>query len=302
MIFEILTFFVPIIVSAIFTFVGIKISERLNFFDFPGKAKVHKKPIPYLGGLGILAGVFAGLLTTTFYFNFFVMPIFIASGLTFIFGLGDDLKLIKQVWAKIISTLAIALLAVFLLQQQFNFNFLIAITTILWLFFIIHSENLLDGLDGLSAGTTAIKALAFSAFGFLLQNNALLFFGLILAGACIGFLFFNFFPAKIFMGSSGSWQLGILNGIISIIFLQSQNFQIQPIISIILINSILFFDVFTTIVRRIIGKKSVFLGDIQHFYNVLSERFGHKRTVIFLYSIQSILSIISIVLLVIFLR
>lgn len=295
MISAIIAFLFSIIASAIFTFVGLKAAARFNFFDFPGKAKIHKKPIPYLGGLGIFAGTICGVLAAKFSSNFHIVPIFIAGILAFFFGLADDLKLVTKVWAKTLLTLVIAVAVTFGFQQQFNFNFLIAIAAIFWIFFTINAENLLDGLDGLSAGTTAIKALGFAVLGFLLQNNFLIFFGLILAGSCIGFLFFNFNPAKIFMGSSGSWQLGIFNGIISIIFMQSQNFSIQSIFTIFLANSILFFDVFTTIFRRIAAKKSVFLGDTMHFYNILSGKFGHKRTVLLLCSIQSILSTISII-------
>jgi UDP-GlcNAc:undecaprenyl-phosphate GlcNAc-1-phosphate transferase len=155
--------------------------------------------------------------------------------------------------------------------------------TMLWIVGVMNAINLIDGLDGLAGGIAFIASLTLGLTSLLLGNNetALLFF--MLSGVIFGFLRYNFNPAKLFMGDSGSYFLGFNLALLSISGVWNANSVLVFTIPFIVLG-IPFYDVITSIVRRVKNKKPIFAPDGQHIHHRLIARgFTHKQTVIVIY-------------------
>ena len=216
---------------------------RINVIDMPNIRKQHKNIIVRLGGLGIYFGFLTGifvLLIIRFFFSkeFFelnqLIPIFLGSGCLFLLGISDDFKQ-KNPYLKLILQITIASLMyannVKLNVIDFPFSNLdisfinfqelfIYLFTIFWIVGITNSINWLDGLDGLAAGISVIISLGLSINFIYFEQFDLAFILIAFSGATIGFLRFNFYPAKILMGDGGSYFLG---GLLSIVSLKGIN-------------------------------------------------------------------------------
>ena len=286
----------------------IKIAKTKRLFDFPEERKIHIKPIPSLGGVGI----FAGLIITILYFfpvlnsQVELYYIILAFLTIFFFGVIDDLvgmSAQKKLFGQIVVTVLLTVKGNLLITNMHGFMFLGEISgatskllTIFSMIVIINAFNLIDGIDGLAATISIITATAFSIF-FCLNNEifySLLGFSFI--GATLAFLIFNFAPAKIFMGDTGSLLSGTVNAILAIHFIDAANsfttFQIPatPAIAFgILIMPLL--DTLRVFFIRIIHGRSPFYPDRNHLHHILLDRGLGHRTVTLLISTIAILFI-----------
>ncbi len=283
----------------------IKIANQKKLFDFPEHRKIHKKPIPSLGGVGI----FAGLVITLLYFfpilnsqiEFYY--ILLAFLIIFFFGVIDDLiglSAQKKLFGQIIVTLLLTIKGNLLITDMHGFLFLREIggapsklLTIFSMIVIINAFNLIDGIDGLAATISIITATAFSIF-FVINNE--IFYSLLgftFAAATFAFLIFNFSPAKIFMGDTGSLLCGVVNSILAIHFIESassfKTFVIpsSPAIAFgILIMPLL--DTLRVFFIRIVHGRSPFYPDRNHLHHILLDRGLGHRTVTLLICIMAI--------------
>jgi len=187
---------------------------RFGIVDRPdGRLKTHREPVPYLGGLALYLS-FLLALAVTFTFSEQVLGILLAASIVVILGLVDDLGQLGP-WTKLGGQLVAI---VVLIKSGIHIKLILLPTpvaivlSVIWLLAVINAFNLIDIMDGLSAGTAMIAALILLAVAELNGGSAsgTLLAGL--AGSCFGFLRYNFAPARIYMGDTGSMFLGLLLG------------------------------------------------------------------------------------------
>ncbi len=274
-------------------------AQQKKLYDLPDQRKTHRQPVPSLGGIGIFVGMIISLLLVNNFiatipeFQYYIASFFIL----FIFGVLDDIfilsalkKLTGQLLAAGILTLKghvlITNLHGFLDVKELSpgFSYLITFFTIL---LIINSFNLIDGIDGLAATIGVITCFVFSIFLYLKNDvaNALLAFTLL--GALLAFLIFNFHPAKIFMGDSGSTLIGLVCAVLFIRF--SENPELinnsQPSYLAIGFGVLLLplMDVLRVFCIRLSKGFSPFAPDRNHLHHMLLNKgFSHIEVTIIL--------------------
>jgi len=280
-----------------------KIAFHVGAIDVPNKRKVHNKPMPRLGGLGIYFGfllgyMFFGEQTTQ------MNSILIGSFILVITGIIDDIKPLSAKH-KLIGQVIAALIVVFygrILIEDFNFFGLKMYftwssypLTILLILGLVNCMNLIDGLDGLAGGISSIFFLTIGIIAVLQGRVGLtVTITFIMLGSSLGFLVHNFNPAKIFMGDSGSMFLGFIISIITILGFKSIITSSIIIPLCILVVPIL--DTMCAIIRRKLKGESIGTPDKSHFHHQLLRRnFGVKGTVLFIYLITTLFSTTSII-------
>lgn len=224
------TFFLPMLLMVICTPLIISISHRLDLADHPNQRKIHTHYISRFGGVGVFFSIctslfFAFFLNQAHWEKNFWLPLIFGSVLAFVIGFWDDLKNIpaKQ---KLLFQIVLAFVAYFtgfrINQIQFgfehpiHFGHLTLPVTIFWIVMVMNAFNMIDGLDGLAGGIAFFVFLTISLLGFINGNANVMIMSMICAGACFGFLLFNYHPAKIFMGDGGSMMLGYILATLSI--------------------------------------------------------------------------------------
>lgn len=316
----VLTFIVSLAVSmAIYPMV-----RRLAFFSnaisIPTKERhIHNKPIPLLGGLSIIAGFLIAILL-----NYLLNKSFVAdrellgliSGILIIviMGMFDDIIELKPLYKVIFQVIAAVtailisgsriefftnpntLTSVILLNPIFSF-----VITIFWIVALTNAFNLVDGLDGLAAGTGAICALTLFIVSLIRPDAELLgsyaaIITIALAGACLGFLPFNFNPAKIFMGESGSAFIGFTLAIVSMQGTLKSYTALSIFIPVVAFGLPLL-DAMLAFFRRAIKGKPFYYGDRQHIHHKLTDDLGfsQRTTVLILYAASIILGVMSVI-------
>jgi len=280
-----------------------KIAFHVGALDIPNKRKVHKTPMPRLGGLGIYLGFLLGYMIfgeqTTM-----MNSILIGSFLLLITGIIDDIKPLKAKY-KLIGQILAVLIVVFygnlLLTDisffgfNMDFKLLSYPITILFMLGCINCMNLIDGLDGLAGGISSIFFLTIGIIAYLQGRTGLtVVLTFIMLGSTLGFLAHNFNPAKIFMGDSGSMFLGFIISIITLLGFKSIITSSIIIPLCILIVPIL--DTLCAILRRKLKGESISTPDKSHFHHQLLRRnFGVKGTVLIIYLITALFSLASII-------
>ncbi len=256
---------------------------KCRCLDVPdGKRKLHAAPVPYFGGLAILAGfsvaflLFSYMLTGTLPGELLVM--FIGGAVICLVGLIDDMYGMRPMVKFFCQILVSAFTAHFgfaieyitLFGHTIRFGVFAELVTVVWLLVIINAVNLIDGLDGLAAGISALEAFALLITAILMGNPVCAVAAAALCGAALGFLPFNFGKATIFMGDAGSMFIGYILACISV----SGLFKAQALFSIIvpaMIFALPMIDTVTSFFRRVIHGQSPFAADRKHLHHVLLE-------------------------------
>ncbi|MDY6843642.1 MAG: MraY family glycosyltransferase, partial [Thermodesulfobacteriota bacterium] len=244
-------------------------------------------------------------LYTSFFLNPKLMWFVIALVIMFITGLIDDIIHIgfKR---KLIGLLLAICIVVFIGEIQLKslgnllafgnirLGVLTIPFTIIAIFGVTNAINLIDGLDGLASGIGIIALSAFTFFAFLGGNYSLVIVSLALIGSLIGFLIYNFYPASIFMGDSGSLFLGFCLSIIAIILTQNSHQVTQPIIPVTIL-ALPIFDTLWVMGKRILCKENPFIADKNHIHhNLLKLGLSHKQTVYLLWGLTGFLSLFAV--------
>ncbi len=311
--FVIFAFIVALIISYATTPLTIRLAHKIGALDVPKDSRrMHKKPTPRIGGIAIVYG----FLISVFCFSNFAISgeinksligILIGSVIIAVLGFLDDLKpksailkfLIQIIAASIPVFLGVRVIAI---SNPFT-DLMMKIPdwisyggSILWIVGVTNAVNLIDGLDGLAAGVSSIAAVALLSILFMQHNiNAtMLIVTAALAGACFGFLPFNFNPAKTFMGDVGATFLGFILGCVSIQgpFKTYVSFAIP-----FLIIGLPIFDTLFAIIRRLLKGQGIMTPDRGHMHHKLIDMgFSHRTTVIILYALSIVLAVSAIVL------
>lgn len=292
---------------------------RKRFFDFIDERKQDRNPIPRIGGLSIVLGLLFSISFLGFYkdLNLGIGNISILLTLSvgfFLIGFLDDLlnispwpRLIIQVFLSAIAwfqNIRIESLDLSYLNIGIEFfvlpHFLSFIFTIFWIVGLTNAINWIDGLDGLATGITLIGLIGLLIINFKLKQFDTFFILFPIAGSCLSFLKFNFYPAKILMGDGGSYLLGFLLAFVSIIsttrytFGTSETFATAIYIPIILFL-VPIFDMFAVIVKRIFSGRSPFYPDSEHLHHVLMAKgLSHRNTVLLIYLMSVFMASISV--------
>ncbi len=296
---------VTFVVSLFLIPIAKKVANHVGAIDIPNARKIHKKPMPRLGGLAIYGAfligyILYGSITTQ------MISILIGSFIIFLVGVFDDIKPIRARYKFLVQIIA-ALIVVIYGQVYFNeitflginLKFNLLISYFLSTFFIVaisNAINLIDGLDGLAGGISSIYFLTIAIIAFVLNKMGGLdvILSLIMLGGTLGFLVNNFPPAKIFMGDSGSLFLGFMISVIALL-----GFKVATLTSLVIPITILaipIFDTILAILRRILKGENIGTPDKEHFHHqLLKLKFSPKISIIIIYLINLIFSAISII-------
>lgn len=302
-------YIIPFLAAFILTFIQmpftIKIAKKKGFLDVPkDERRVHKKPIPVGGGIAMVISV-SILMVYFLPINKNLILTLIASLIIAISGLYDDkeglspkLKFIFQILAAVI--LIIGGMKIEFFTNPFDshdalliLNILSIPVTIFWVCGITNTINLIDGLDGLASGVSMICAISMFFITYKMGRYDVSLICALVAGACLGFLPFNFNPAKIFMGDTGALYLGFMLSYISISGFLKQA-AILMIFVPVLILGVPVFDTAFAMVRRKLSGKSMVEADKGHLHHrLLKMGLNQRQTVVILYSISAIFGVLA---------
>jgi UDP-GlcNAc:undecaprenyl-phosphate/decaprenyl-phosphate GlcNAc-1-phosphate transferase len=278
---------------------------------------IHSQPLPRLGGVAIFAAFLisvAIVLLLGWHWPAIaaLLPIhsllaILAPGvLIFALGLWDDLRPLSP-WVKF-AVQAIAACLLFggglrvghipLLFGHHQFSWIIGLPlTILWVLAVTNAFNLIDGLDGLAAGSALFSTLVVFVVSLLTETHLISLLTLALAGAILGLLRFNFNPATIFLGDCGSLFIGFILSAVAL-----EGAQKAPTIVAVAIPVVSFglpiLETALSVLRRFIAGKPLFTADREHIHHKLLERgFTHRQVVIVLYAVSALFGLLSLFLL-----
>ncbi|MDD4200417.1 MAG: MraY family glycosyltransferase [Eubacteriales bacterium] len=299
----------PLIVAAIvataFTPLSIWLAPKLGAMDIPlDKRRVHNKPMPRFGGMAIYLGMMASL--ALFAMNDRgIIPAMVGCTLIFILGAIDDVKGMKPLVKFSGQTVCAIVVYSMGLRIQFITNYFgegnmafgqvaCFTVTVIWLVAITNAINLMDGLDGLAAGISGISALCIGYVSYINGQYIPTIGMMAVAGACIGFLPFNFHPAKTFMGDSGAQMLGFIIAALSVLgTVKSATLVIVVIPALVL--GLPIFDTLMAIIRRTIRRQSIGTADKEHLHHrIMKAGFGQRRSVLLMYSVSGIMGIVAV--------
>ena len=310
--FIVFSFVVALIVTYAATPLSIKLAFKIGALDIPkDNRRMHKKPIPRIGGIAIVYGFFISVCCFSSFMvdgtlNTPLLGILIGAFIISVLGFLDDLKP-KPALVKFIIQIAAAAIPVLMgvrvvaVANPIN-NLLVRIPewisiggSILFIVGVTNAVNLIDGLDGLAAGVSTIAAVALLSI-LIMQHNTnatMLILAAALAGACFGFLPFNFNPAKTFMGDTGATFLGFILACISI----QGPFKTYVAFALpFIILGLPIFDTLFAIIRRLLKGQGIMTPDRGHLHHRLIDMgFSQRSAVIILYGLSAILAISAIV-------
>jgi UDP-GlcNAc:undecaprenyl-phosphate GlcNAc-1-phosphate transferase len=319
----IVLFVIAFLISVLLTPLMIPLAFMFKIVDKPGERKIHKKVMPRLGGLAILCAfilplLFASiliLLTVTGFVEKEMLPhlalvhlpgmlsvlprllYFLLGGAAiFIIGLVDDMKNLAPGKKLVLEAIVISIVVVTGLKFSIfpRLNLLASILTIIWILAITNSFNLLDNLDGLSCGVALISSLIFLSIAISNQQYFVATLLVIFAGTILGFLPYNFYPAKIFMGDGGSLFIGYIMGGLTVLstFYHEGQPTLLSLFMPVLILAVPLYDTGSVLFIRLREGRSLWKGDKSHFsHRLISLGMSERMTCLFIYLVTFSLGI-----------
>ncbi|MDL5040046.1 glycosyltransferase family 4 protein [Heyndrickxia coagulans] len=293
-----LTLFICFMLTILLTPLIKKLAIRIGAVDKPNQRKVHMKVMPRLGGLAIFISFIAGVLLLQ-PDSPHSLPILLGSLIIVLTGIIDDIRELSP-RVKLMGQLAAALVVVLSgihvefinlpFGGQLEFGIFSIPLTILWIVGVTNAINLIDGLDGLAAGVSSIALLTISGMAIIMGDVYVTVLGLILMASTIAFLFYNFYPAKIFMGDTGALFLGYMISVLSLLGFKNVTFISLIIPALIL--GVPISDTFFAIIRRLVHKQPLSAPDKSHLHHCLLRLgFSHRQVVLIIYAIAAMFSL-----------
>ncbi|SHF76633.1 glycosyltransferase family 4 protein [Ornithinibacillus halophilus] len=297
-----IAFLISLLSTWLLTYPIKKLSVKFGVVDFPNYRKIHTKVTPRLGGLAIFLGALIG--------SFYLQPshehlpeIFFGAVTILITGILDDkynirpvIKLTGQIIAAsflisgglIIEQITLPIIGVVPL------GFLSVLITVLWIVGITNAINLIDGLDGLATGVSTIALTSLLIMAIIDSQLLVAYLCIVLIGSNLGFLYHNFYPAKIYMGDTGSNFLGFMIAVVSILGL-FKNVAIFSFVLPVIVLAVPIFDTMFSIIRRLIKRENIMMADKKHIhYQIFSAGFSHRKTVLVLYAISAVFGALAV--------
>jgi UDP-GlcNAc:undecaprenyl-phosphate/decaprenyl-phosphate GlcNAc-1-phosphate transferase len=305
----------------------VRLAHHQKWVATPDERRMHPVPTPDVGGIGMFIGILAGIVGASLMSDFDalfedsteIIGVVVACSITFALGLLDDIRDISppaKVTGLVVAAISLVWFGVTMFQFRLPFLDVFVLSddwvplfTVLWLLGMTQAVNLIDGLDGLAAGIVAIGAGSFfiysqdlTAGNLLPQPNIGPLVAMIAVGVCVGFLPFNFNPARIFMGDSGALLLGLLMAVATSVVggradpdTQSANgqtyFFLAPIFISLLVLAVPIVDVIFAVIRRTASGRSFAEADMGHLHHRLIQ-LGHgpRRAVVILWGWAALFS------------
>ena len=302
------------VLSAFLTSLARKISHRIGMLDEPGERKIHTEPMPLLGGVAVFTAFSAAILITSllgvllagrvewllpFVVGFVrrkeeLLGVLGGGFLMLALGMIDDrrdlsppAKLAGQIVIGTITAVAGVRLKLFIPNVWFA-----GVITVLWIVTVTNAANFFDNMDGLCAGMGLIAAVSFGAVAGFNEQYLVCGLALAFAGALLGFLFFNFYPAKIFLGDSGSHFVGYMLAVLGILptFYKAGEPTPLPVLIPLLVLALPLFDAAAVVLIRLRNGQPIYRGDTNHLSHRLAG-LGISQTavVVILYLLQLVL-------------
>ncbi len=308
-------FVIAAVVCAALTPLVRRLAFRMGAVSVPGGRHVHKRTIPRLGGIAICLAFFAPMVGLLFVQSSSVamvfraqsvraIGLFVGGGALCLLGVLDDTRRVRALY-KLYAHLAVAVLAfacgfrIDVIRLPIFGDLSMGIfslpVTVLWIVGIINAINLIDGLDGLAGGVVFFAALTNFIVAYL---SGSIMVALIMAstlGAVLGFLCYNFNPARIFMGDSGSYFLGFILATTSLLgSMQPASTAVSLLVPILALG-VPIFDTLFAMVRRFLERRPIFSPDRGHLHHrLLDMGITHRRAVLILYGISVIFTMAAI--------
>ncbi|MFZ5799812.1 MAG: glycosyltransferase family 4 protein [Candidatus Omnitrophota bacterium] len=280
----------------------IRFAYRFNLLDRPRGRKIHTRAVPTLGGIVIYLAFTLGLMLAfkmnpAFRQEFasYLVSLLIGSVAILVLGaLHDtvDIQPVAKLMGQIIAALIIFIHGIRIevitnpfggilyLPQEISL-----LLTVAWMVAVMNAINLIDGLDGLAGGITVIGSTALLCIAFLKHDISSMFITIALIGSILGFLRYNFHPAKVFMGDTGSMFLGFILGVISIQGINKMATTVALLVPITAMG-IPIYDTFLAIIRRLVTHKNMLHPDRKHLhYRLLGMGINQRKVVLFLYAV-----------------
>lgn len=299
-----LPFLISFVISLALTPVVIKVGPKLGFLDIPkDNRRMHKRPMPIAGGIAIYIAATVAILVFI-PLNKNILSLIIGSTIILISGLLDDKYSISPK-AKIAFQLAAGLMIALSGSQIEFFTNIISTKEVVWLKYlsipvtlfwicgITNTVNLIDGLDGLAAGVSLISAVSLMCIALKMNHVAVAIIAAAVGGSCLGFLPYNFNPAKIFMGDTGALYLGFMLSYISIQGVMKYATTLMIFVPV-LVLGVPVFDTAFAMIRRYVSGKKIFDADKGHLHHrLLALGLTQRQTVLILYAISLIFGILA---------
>ncbi|MFD0957893.1 glycosyltransferase family 4 protein [Paenibacillus chungangensis] len=307
-------FVAALILALVMTPLIKKLAFKVGAIDKPNHRKVHTRVMPRLGGLAIyIAFVGAFLILQPFIPEGLLRPwdidminaLLVGGTIIIILGALDD-RFELSAKVKFLGQLLAACVVVFGFDIHINLvnvpfgetmqpiaEWIGIPLTLLWIVGVTNAINLIDGLDGLAAGVSGIAIATIAVMAAFMGYQPVILLSTLLLGGIIGFLVFNFHPAKIFMGDSGSLFLGFSLATLSM--LGFKQVTIVSFVTPLLIIGVPLSDTFFAIVRRWVNKKPLFAPDKEHLHHRLQDLgFSHRRTVLIIWGVAAMFGVLAI--------
>lgn len=292
------------LVSAVLTFVVMKVSRAKGFVAVQREDRHHKGSIALGGGIGIFATIFGVLLAGLIVVKFFIQSgrmcglsdemliyadgfggkaneLFVLLGamaVLFVVGLVDDIKHLGPVFKLVVQFVVVFCAAFFgdiRVELFIESVFVTSLMSAVWIVVIVNAFNFLDNMDGLSCGIAVICSVILSVAAVRSGQVFVSGFGVLVIGALLGFLVFNFWPAKIFMGDAGSFVVGFCVAAMTLkttYYHQANSGGIYAVFMPLIVMAVPLYDAASVVILRIKQGKSPFVGDTQHFSHRMRRR------------------------------
>lgn len=295
--------FIALITTFFITFPLKKLAWKWQILDHPEKRKLHQHITPRMGGLAIFIGAAAGVAYLRPE-HIHLTAVSVGAMIIVLTGLLDDrynirpiVKLSGQLLAALVlisSGLVIEKVTLPFLGMV-ELGFLAIPITLVWVVGITNAINLIDGLDGLATGVSTIALTVFFIMSLVDLRIFAAYLSIILIGANLGFIYHNFYPAKIYMGDTGSNFLGYMIAVISMLGL-FKNIALLGFVIPIIILAVPIFDTLFAVLRRLKNKQHVMKPDNKHIhYQLLRAGLTHKQSVLVLYAFSMLFGVLAIV-------
>ncbi len=292
-------FFFALLLAYALTPLFQRIAVKFRILDHPvPNIKIHPKPVPYLGGLAIWLALIVTLLGVRLLTHFptgtlrNLRGIFYGGTIIMVLGLIDDIWKLDYRVKFFGQFIASIILIIYNIRIEFIPNLPLSIfLTIFWVVGVTNAINIIDIMDGLAAGVAVIAGLAFSFIALPTEKIYVNFAALALAGSCLGFLRYNWRPARIFMGDSGSLFIGFILAAISL----GESYTTINNIGLFapfLVLGIPIYDTLLVIFFRMLKGKSIFAGSLDHFaFRLEAMGYDRKKVVLINYYLCVILGL-----------
>lgn len=298
-------FLVAMAVALVITPISIKVAPKIGAMDVPkDERRMHNKAMPRFGGVAIYAGIMVSLAGFALD-DVGVISIMIGCTMIYILGLIDDIKNLKPIVkfggqmvcaiALFVQGIRIEFITNYFGEGSMVFGDIACfLITVLWIVAITNAVNLIDGLDGLAAGIGAISALCIGYVAYIHGQYIPTLAMMVVAGAALGFLPYNFHPAKTFMGDGGSQLLGFSIAAFSILGTVKSTTIVVVIIPA-LVLGLPIFDTLMAIIRRTLRRQSIGTADKEHLHHrIMRAGYGQRRAVMLMYCISGIMGIVAV--------